>query len=254
MCSSKRRGIGLKALQIKYDQGFAEIQFTTVHNTINHTLVHELLEVFRSLHSRRSNRGVIFYGRGDRFFSPGFNLDIVSGLNRDQMTLFMRAFCELYSEMIGFTKPLVAVLNGDALAGGCILSAACSSRLAHSKVSIGFTEFTSIVGIPDGALGIFSDLIGSERAGNLVNKGISMRAVEAAGSRLIDKIVPKGELMSAAKAQLEQLNDIYEPRIDLAEKIKRSDQAGLESFMDRWFSVRGQNGLSEIRRKLGAER
>src|SRR5262245_35688213 len=82
----------------------------------------------------------------DRFFSGGFDLNAVPLLSpaeqRDMVHDANRAFAAWY----GFPRPLVAAINGHAVAGGLILALCGDERLVAPGAKLGLTEVK--VGIP----------------------------------------------------------------------------------------------------------
>lgn len=89
----------------------------------------------------------------DRFFSAGLDLITVSTLDRAAMGSFMAHFERLMTRVFHCPRPVVAAVNGHAVAGGCILAAQADWRvLARGKVNYGTNETQLGVGLPPAAL------------------------------------------------------------------------------------------------------
>jgi enoyl-CoA hydratase/carnithine racemase len=75
-------------------------------------------------------------------FSAGLNLKEVASLDRDGMRRFLRLLDDTVSELALHGAPVVAAINGHAIAGGCVLALACDHRVmtASESARIGLNE------------------------------------------------------------------------------------------------------------------
>ena len=73
---------------------------------------------FEALRGDAAARAVILTGSG-RFFSFGFDIPEFLSYTREEFTSFLTSFTTLYRILFSYPKPLVAALNGHAVAGGC---------------------------------------------------------------------------------------------------------------------------------------
>lgn len=89
---------------------------------------------------------VIITGMG-KVFSAGVDLFRVLDGGRDYLEVFLPALTETFIKLFTFPKPVIAAVNGHALAGGCILVCACDYRImADGPGTIGVPELH--VGVP----------------------------------------------------------------------------------------------------------
>ena len=95
-------------------------------------------------------KAVVLTGQG-KIFSAGVDLIRVGAGGADYVHKFLPALHRLYDVAFHFPKPLVAAINGHAIAGGCVL-ACCADRriMARESGRIGITEM--LVGVPFPAL------------------------------------------------------------------------------------------------------
>ena len=82
-------------------------------------------------------------GQG-RIFSAGVDLIRLSSAGPDYVRKFLPALHRSFSAMFFCPKPVVAAVNGHAIAGGCVLACAADRRImARANGRIGVTEFWS---------------------------------------------------------------------------------------------------------------
>jgi enoyl-CoA hydratase/carnithine racemase len=90
---------------------------------------------------KAAGRPVLLTGAGDAF-SAGLDLREVMSLDAAKMETFLRLLETMTSALYTYPAPLVAHVNGHAIAGGCIVAMACDWRVAPraSKLKIGLNE------------------------------------------------------------------------------------------------------------------
>lgn len=93
----------------------------------------------------RDGRAVVLAGNA-KAFSAGLNLKVLPGLGRPEMLAFGRGFMQLFHDVLAHPRPVVAAVDGPALAGGAILALCADFRLVGPGARLGVTEVP--VGIP----------------------------------------------------------------------------------------------------------
>src|SRR5262249_51097681 len=125
---------------------------------------------------------------------------------------YVPALNECFETVFNTPKPVVAAVNGHAIAGGCILVACCDHRvMAGSTGRIGVTEL--LVGVPFALtpLSILEYAAGSTNARAAVLTGETYAAAEAVERGLVDAAVPPDALVSRALAAAERLASVTPP-------------------------------------------
>jgi enoyl-CoA hydratase len=85
----------------------------------------------------------------DRFFCAGLDLVTLSQLDREGMLGFMRLFQRVMLAFFWCPRPVVAAVNGHAVAGGCVLAMQADARIAtDGKLKVGLNETVLGVGLP----------------------------------------------------------------------------------------------------------
>jgi enoyl-CoA hydratase/carnithine racemase len=144
-------------------------------------------------------RCVVLTGAG-KFFCAGGDLSQMSGQSSGPGASVPPAgLPAMFAAMHGLGKPIVAMVNGPALAGGMGLMVACDLVVAADTAEVGLTEIN---------LGLWPMMItteivrsiGRKRALELMLTGKKIGAVEAERIGLVNKVVPAAELKSATMA------------------------------------------------------
>jgi enoyl-CoA hydratase len=137
-------------IDIKTEGGIAVI--TLAHGKAN-ALDIEFCEALAARFIELRNSGakaVVLTGQG-KIFSAGVDLIRLSEGGADYIRKFLPVLHKLYDTVFYHPKPVVAAINGHAIAGGCVL-ACCADRriMARESGRIGVTEL--LVGVPFPAL------------------------------------------------------------------------------------------------------
>ena len=173
-------------------------------NAIDVATSQALAEAFRELHEDKELRCAILTGGGEKIFSAGWDL---KALNAGEMQLDNWWETDDYG-FGGFTgltenwvlnKPVIAAINGLAIGGGFEMAMACDLLIAADHVEFGLPEMPLGI-VPDaGALQRLPRRIPHNIAMEMFLLGRRMSAAEAAQYGLVNKVVPKEELMDSAR-------------------------------------------------------
>jgi enoyl-CoA hydratase len=173
-------------------------------NALNLELVGALLDALDRLDGSPARAGVLT-GQGS-IFGAGVDLPALvaggAGYVRKFLPLLQRAF----ERLALFPKPVVAAVNGHAIAGGAILMLACDQRLlARGSARIGLTEVRVGVVFPAWALEIARFATPPEHFPTLVCTGRTWPAQEALARGLVDELVESEQLLDRACSVAEEL-------------------------------------------------
>ncbi len=142
---------------------------------------------------------VVLTGTGASF-SAGVDLRRIVEGGADYVQEFFPALSELFSAAFALGKPLVAAVNGHAIAGGCVLAAAADVvSMADGKVGIGLPELKVGVPFPRIALEVVGHRVGEVVLRRMVVGALTYTPEQARDFGLVDEIVPADELLERAR-------------------------------------------------------
>ena len=174
-------------------------------NAISAKMICDILTALDEMEKTRA-RVVILTGAGSAFCA-GMDLEMLSAIgqqsaqeNQEDSRRMARMFRRIWS----FPKPLIAAVNGHALAGGCGIATLCDFTLAVPEAKFGYTEVK--IGFLPAIVSVFlTRQIGDKRARDLLLTGRLVEATEAKDLGLVTEIVPAERLMTRANEIAEQL-------------------------------------------------
>jgi enoyl-CoA hydratase len=149
-------------------------------------------------------QAVVMTGQG-RIFSAGVDLLRATSSGPDYFKSFLPALSRLYTSAFFFSTPLVAAVNGHAVAGGCILAACADWRLiAQGEARIGVTELLVGVAFPPLAFEIMRFASAHKYFPEIIYTAATYPGDEAVKRGLVDEIVTPEKLLDVAieKAEL----------------------------------------------------
>ena len=151
-----------------------------------------IIDVLGELANDDAVKAVVIVGSGG-FFCAGFDLDELMAAE-DQGAVF--AHSTAYHQAVHtFTKPLVAAIEGAAVAGGLDLALLCDVRVSASNARFGQPQVK--MGVP-AAFDLVKTVVRESTARDLCLTGRIMNADEAAAVGLVDRMVEQGEALNAA--------------------------------------------------------
>jgi enoyl-CoA hydratase len=139
-------------------------------------------------------------------FSAGADLHRIVEDGPAYVERFLAALSESVLAVFARPAPVVAAVNGHAIAGGCVLAAACDTRMM-SAGRIGLSELTVGVPFPAAALEIMRHRVGPN-LGKLVLSATLFDPPQALSLGLVDQFVWPDNLLDAAISEAARLGEI----------------------------------------------
>jgi len=167
-------------------------------NAMNTAMGEDLLACFDALHRDREVRAVVLTGAGDRAFCAGGDLKEREGMTDEAWRAQHAIFEQAAMRVLRCPVPVIAAVEGYALAGGCELALLADFIVAGD---------TAVFGLPETTLGIFPGIggtqllprvIGAPLAKELIFTGRRMPVEEAKAAGLVNHVVPRGQARARA--------------------------------------------------------
>jgi len=156
-------------------------------------------------------RAVVLTGTGT-IFSAGVDLRRLLDGGRPYIERFVPELEDCATDLLAFGKPLVAAINGHAIAGGCMLACACDARLLAADSSspgrgarLGMPELKVGVPFPSAVLETVRQAVPPQTFHALVLRGVLYGPAESLAHGLVDELVPPSELLPRALAVAHEL-------------------------------------------------
>jgi enoyl-CoA hydratase/carnithine racemase len=208
------------------------------HNRVTQQMVEELVEALENARRDRNVSGCVLTGHGD-VFCLGGDYRGAGAATAGRME-FGRAHINVFNAMARLGKPLVAAVNGNAHAGGFSLVVACD---------LAFMADDATLGLPEGAHGLFPFLalalareaIPKKLLFEIIYDARLISSAEALSLHLVNKIVPR--------------NDVLQAAIDAVERASKGNPDVLMLGRDLYYNMRGlssEQALDQARFALGS--
>lgn len=180
-------------------------------NALTRAMSRQLTEVWTTFREHPGLRVAVITGAGDRAFCAGADLKEVAGYYRSLTPIHRREQGEHTPGLGGITrnldpgKPVIAAINGHCLAGGFEIVLAADLRIAAEHATFG---------LPEVRRGIMPGAGGTQRLPRAVPRAIALEmlltgdpidAATALRLGLVNRVVPAGDLLPAARELAERI-------------------------------------------------
>jgi enoyl-CoA hydratase len=202
-------------------------------NALNIKTREEGAALLEDLRNDASVGVVVFTGAGDKAFIAGADIGEFAGrtamMQRDVMTAR-----SLFTAIDTFPKPVIAMINGYCLGGGCELALACDIRIASETASFGQPEIN--LGIIPGGGGTqrLTRLVGEGRAMELILSGEIIDAKTAYEIGLVNHVFPADQLQAKTMEIANRIAANSPMALSLAkEAVKLASRSNLDDGLRR---------------------
>ena len=184
----------------------ADVLVITLHHGKVNALDLDLLQALTAaVRGVDDGKALVLTGAG-RAFSAGVDLRRIIDGGPSYVHEFLAALSETFLAIYDHPGPVVAAVNGHAIAGGCVIVAACDVRLM-SQGTIGLAELAVGVPFPTSAMEIMRSAVGPF-VRRLALTAILLDGSQALAVGLIDEIVEPEGILDAAVRQATKLRQI----------------------------------------------
>jgi len=194
-------------------------------NAISAVMIAELQTALDEI-EKSHVRVAILTGAGKAFCS-GMDLEMLAAMAQQSPSENQedsRRMAKLFRRIWSFPRPLIAAVNGPALAGGCGIAMLCDFTLAVPEAKFGYTEVK--IGFLPAIVSVFlMRQIGEKRARDLLLTGRIIEAEEAKEMGLINEIVPAEKLLARSNELAEVLISSSPASLSRAKRLLTSAAA-----------------------------
>jgi enoyl-CoA hydratase len=168
------------------------------HGKVNALDLELLQAITAALHDIAPNDPVVITGSGS-VFSAGVDLRRIADGGRPYVAQYLPALSAAFLAIFDHPGPVVAAVDGHAIAGGCVIAAACDLRLMSSG-TIGLAELSVGVPFPPVALEIMRHAVGPAVSRLVLTAGL-LDPARAHAVGLIHEVIEPDDLLAEAVRQ-----------------------------------------------------
>ncbi|MBT8400577.1 MAG: enoyl-CoA hydratase/isomerase family protein [Rhodothermia bacterium] len=198
-------------------------------NALNQPVVRELTSALEDCRSREDVKAIVLSASGT-VFSAGADLESLQSMqtaSREENERDSRFLAELFRSVITHPKPIVARIQGHAIAGGCGLAACCDIAIADEAAKFGFTE-VQIGFVPALVTSILVNRLRGSDVRYLMLTGALIDASEAERIGLVYRCVPSADLDKTVDEVADRLRQASSQAVALTKQLL-FDVAGLST-------------------------
>ncbi len=195
-------------------------------NILNIAMMREINEALSVCSGQRDLVAIVFEAAADcRAFSAGVAVE-----EHVEETIFqmLDSFHAIFRNLEQIARPVIAIIDGAALGGGCELVMACDIALATDRARFGQPEIKLGVFPPVAAV-LLPQVVGDKRAREMMLTGELIEAAEAERLGLVNYVVPVDQLQSKTEELLAKLRNLSAIALEHA---KRAIEAGRGRSLD----------------------
>jgi enoyl-CoA hydratase len=197
----------------------------------------------------------------ERFFSAGLALPLLVDLDRPAMKAFIDRFGEVMLRVFRCARPIVAAINGHAIAGGCVLGLQCDWRIMIDApdAKIGLNETQLGIGLPSSVLEPLKLAVPPASLVPIAYEGRLFAPAEALALGLVHEVVPAAELEKRALARAQALASVPATAVaqvklglrrGALDAIRARAAEETERWLDTWFAPPARERLQAAVQKL----
>jgi enoyl-CoA hydratase len=179
-----------------------------VLHALNTETFDELETVFAKLAANSAVRVILLTGSGEKAFAAGADLNEMAATDAESGERLALRGQWVFRRIETCGKPVIALVNGFALGGGCELALACTIRIASE---------TARFGQPEVKLGLVPGYGGTQRLPRVVGQAAALKmmltgemvgAAEALRIGLVNEVVSPAELMKRGEAIAKMIAEV----------------------------------------------
>jgi Delta3-Delta2-enoyl-CoA isomerase len=200
-------------------------------NALNPELVEDLHEAFQQAEADAGVRGVVLASASPSIFCGGFDAMEVFLFGESEIRHFFGRFLDLCRRIVDLPKPVVAAVNGHAMAGGAVLALTCDERVfAEGGYGFALNEINLGMAVTPGIVELTVRAAGAAAARELLLGGDPIPPEKARSLGIASELTPAGALLDRA---CERCTRYAGKPSEAFAAVKRSLWRGVKEVMER---------------------
>ena len=189
----------MKYINLKVENSIANIRLKrSPINAFSIDFLNEILITLKEVNKNKDVLAIMLTSSIPNIFCAGLDLDILLDKPILEVRKFLELlYIELWDTQYNMNKPTMAVIDGAARGGGMTLAISCDVIIASDKASFGYPEIDLGL-LPAIHFNHLPKIVGRYRAFDLLFSGRKFGSDEALSMGLINKIVPRENLLNEA--------------------------------------------------------
>ncbi|KIK37826.1 hypothetical protein CY34DRAFT_809982 [Suillus luteus UH-Slu-Lm8-n1] len=211
--------------------GLIQLNRPEAKNALSRTLIKELLYTLESFESDPEICAVLLTGNEKEFCVGADTKESEQSEPSPANAPKQDYLKNLNDGFLAFPKPIIGVIDGIALGGGCELAMMCDILYASETATFGLPEIT--LGTIPGAGGTqrLIRAIGKSNAMNMILTGETISAKEAEAAGLVTKVLPADQVLDAALETATKIASFSAPVVAMAKKAaNKAEELGLKNL------------------------
>ena len=245
----------MSTVQIEIKDGIGAIRLAGPRgNAMSENLLSDLSSALRTVGGDPSVRAVLLASAHAKLFCPGLDLVSLSGTSRTEMGAFMLNFSTVLTDLFALRKPMVAAVNGAAVAGGCLLALTADWRVVKRGAQMGLNEVKIGVPLPWSAVMLLKTASPAFAHSAVALLGRNFEGDAAVASGLANEVADANGFEAAVTERLAEFaeKDAYAFGITkgylrraAVTSMRDRETALLDEFLDGWFSEGTQERIQK---------
>ena len=219
--------------------GYVTLNRPDALNVYNLQMRDELYQVLAAIRDDPEVRVAIFSGAGDRAFCAGADLTEFLTAPSPIIARQVRWERDVWGLFLSITKPLIAALHGYVLGSGIEIALCCDVRVASEDAQFGVPEMGLGVIPAAGGSQLLPRVMVRAHALEALLTGRRIKAEEALRLKLVNQVVPRGDLLPAAERLASRIKAYNPVAVSYA---KQAVTRGLELSLERGLELEANLG------------
>jgi enoyl-CoA hydratase len=204
--------------EIKDGTGYVTLNRPEALNAYNIKMRDELWQVLQAIKTDSAVRVVIFKGAGDKAFCAGADLSEFLTAPSPVIARQVRFERDNWGLFLSIDKPIIAALHGFVLGDGVEIAMCCDIRIASDDVQFGTPEMGLGIITAAGGSQTLPRAIARSQALDMLITGRWIKAEEALRFTLVNRVVPREELLPAAEEYAEKIKALDPEAVSCAKQ------------------------------------